>query len=129
MAATLTQVCRGHGCPRTIRVDNGPEFISRDLDLWAYMNGVTLDFSRPGKPAGNSFIEAFNGKVRAECIDQNWFLSLADAQGKTRGVFRHDYTIRSAPHSSIGNKTPTEFMKSIGASQPADGVIGREIPS
>ena len=62
VVATLTRVCRDHGCPRTIRVDNGPEFISRDLDLWAYMNGVTLDFSRPGKPTDNSVIEAFNGK-------------------------------------------------------------------
>ena len=58
VAATLTRVCRDHGCPRTIRVDNGPEFISRDLDLWAYVNGVTLDFSRPGKPTDNiTFIE------------------------------------------------------------------------
>ena len=103
-----------HLGPRTIRVDNGPEFISRDLDLWAYMNGVTLDFSRPGKPTGNSFIEAFNGKVRAECIDQNWFLSMADAQVKCE-AFRHEYNTQR-PHSSIGNKTPTEFMKSIGAS-------------
>lgn len=63
-------------------MDNGPEFVSRDLDLWAYTKGVALDFSRPGKPTDNSFIEAFNGKVRAECIDQNWFLSLADAQLK-----------------------------------------------
>ena len=114
VAATLTRVCRDHGCPRTIRVDNGPEFISRDVDLWAYMNGVTLDFSRPGKPTDNSFIEAFNGKVRAECIDQNWFLSLADAQVKCE-AFRHEYNTQR-PHSSIGNKTPTEFMKSIGAS-------------
>jgi len=114
VVATLTRVCRDHGCPRTIRVDNGPEFISRDLDLWAYMNGVTLDFSRPGKPTDNSFIEAFNGKVRAECIDQNWFLSLADAQVKCE-AFRHEYNTQR-PHSSIGNKTPTEFMKSIGAS-------------
>ena len=114
VVATLTRVCRDHGRPRTIRVDNGPEFISRDLDLWAYMNGVTLDFSRPGKPTDNSFIEAFNGKVRAECIDQNWFLSLADAQVKCE-AFRHEYNTQR-PHSSIGNKTPTEFMKSIGAS-------------
>ena len=114
VVATLTRVCRDHGCPRTIRVDNGQEFISRDLDLWAYMNGVTLDFSRPGKPTDNSFIEAFNGKVRAECIDQNWFLSLADAQVKCE-AFRHEYNTQR-PHSSIGNKTPTEFIKSIGAS-------------
>jgi putative transposase len=47
------------------RVDQGSEFVSRDLDLWAYQRGVTLDFSRPGKPTDNAFIEAFNGRVRA----------------------------------------------------------------
>lgn len=98
--------------PKTIRVVNGPEFISRNLDLWAYTNNVTLDFSRPGKPTDNSFVEAFNGKVRAECIDQNWFLSLTDAQVKCE-AFRHDCNTQR-PHSSIGNKTPSEFMKSIG---------------
>ena len=45
------------------------EFVSRDLDLWAYSSGVTLDFSRPGKPTDNAFIEAFNGKFRAECLN------------------------------------------------------------
>lgn len=56
------------GCsaaPRPIRVDQGSEFVSRDLDLWAYANNVTLDFSRPGKPTDNAFIEAFNGRFRA----------------------------------------------------------------
>ncbi len=117
VVATLERVCTEHGMPKTIRVDNGPEFISRDLDLWAYMNKVTLDFSRPGKPTDNGFVEAFNGKVRAECIDQNWFLSLADAQLKCE-AFRHDYNTQR-PHSSIGNKTLSEFIKSIGhPSQP-----------
>jgi len=82
VVATLDRVCAEYGLPKSIRVDNGPEFISRQLDLWAYRNGVTLDFSRPGKPTDNAFIEAFNGRLRAECIDQNWFLSLADAQVK-----------------------------------------------
>ena len=81
------------------------------------MNGVTPDFSRPGKPTDNSFVEAFNGKVRAECIDQNWFLSLADARVKC-DAFRHEYNTQR-PHCSIGNKTPAEFMKSIGAPSPA----------
>jgi putative transposase len=102
VVATLARVCIEYGCPKTLRVDNGPEFISRDLDLWAYMNGVKLDFSRPGKPTDNSFVEAFNGKVRAECIDQNWFLSLADARAKCE-AFRHEYN-NQRPHSSIGNK-------------------------
>jgi len=52
--------------PKTIRVDNGMTFISRDLDLWGYVNNVTLDFSHPGKPKDNGFIEAFNSKLRAE---------------------------------------------------------------
>jgi putative transposase len=59
---TLEKVCRKTGYPKTIRVDQGSEFISRDLDLWAYHRGVVLDFSRPGKPTDNAFIESFNGK-------------------------------------------------------------------
>ena len=50
----------------------GSEFISRDMDLWAYQRGVTLDFSRPGKPTDNAFIEAFNGRFRAECLNAHW---------------------------------------------------------
>ncbi len=64
VVATLEAVCRKVGYPRTIRVDNGSEFVSRDMDLWAYQRGVTLDFSRPGKPTDNAFIEAFNSKLR-----------------------------------------------------------------
>jgi hypothetical protein len=63
VVATLDKACRKIGYPKTIRVDNGSEFISRDMDLWAYQRGVTLDFSRPGKPTDNAFIEAFNSKL------------------------------------------------------------------
>ncbi len=76
------------------------------------MNGVILDFSRPSKPTDTSFLGALYGKVRAECIDQKWFLSLADAQVKC-GVFRHDCNYEH-PHSSIGQKTPMESIKSNG---------------
>jgi putative transposase len=64
VVATLERVRAKVGYPRTIRVDQGSEFVSRDLDLWAYARGVTLDFSRPGKPTDNAFIEAFNGRFR-----------------------------------------------------------------
>ena len=64
----LEEVCKEVGFPAAIRVDQGSEFVSRDLDLWAYQRGVTLDFSRPGKPTDNAFIESFNGKFRAECL-------------------------------------------------------------
>lgn len=66
------------GYPKTIRVDNGSEFVSRDMDLWACRRGVTLDFSRLGKPTGNAFIEAFNSKLRRECVNTHWFLSRDD---------------------------------------------------
>lgn len=69
----LEKVCQQVGFPATIRVDQGSEFISRDLDLCAYQRGVTLDFSRPGKPTDNAFIEAFNGRFRAECLNAHWF--------------------------------------------------------
>jgi SAM-dependent methyltransferase len=62
----------------------GPEFISKELDLWAFMRGVTLDFSRPGKPTDNAFVESLNGKFRAVCLNANWFLSLDEARRNAR---------------------------------------------
>ncbi len=62
---TLDEACRRVGYPKTIRVDQGSEFVSRDLDLWAYAHGVTLDFSRPGKPTDNAIAEAFNSRSGA----------------------------------------------------------------
>lgn len=64
----LARLVRERGQPKTIRVDNGPEFAGRMLDQWAYWNGVEIDFSRPGKPTDNAFIEAFNARLRAECL-------------------------------------------------------------
>ena len=72
----LEQTCAVTGYPTAIRVDQGSEFISRQLDLWAYEHDVTLDFSLPGKPTDNAFIEAFNGRFRAECLNAHWFTLL-----------------------------------------------------
>lgn len=113
---TLERVCRNVGFPKTIRVDQGSEFISRDLDLWAYQKGVTLDFSRPGKPTDNAFIESFNGKFRAECLNVHWFMSLDDARSKMED-WRKDYN-EVRPHSAIGNKPPISLMNASGASGP-----------
>jgi putative transposase len=90
----MMRIASLRGAPRTIRVDNGPEFISKALDRWAYENGVTLDFSRPGKPTDNAFAESFNGRVRAECLNATWFLSLADARLKCE-AWRRDYNSAS----------------------------------
>ena len=105
----LEGVASQRGKPQTIRVDNGPEFISRSLDLWAYFNGVKLDFSRPGKPTDNAFIESFNGRLRDECLNQHWFLSLDEARAVTE-AWRDDYN-RVRPHGALGNQTPFEFAR------------------
>ena len=107
----LDNVCCKAGYPKTIRVDNGSEFISRDLDLWAYQNNVTLDFSRPGKPTDNAFIEAFNSKLRSECLNAHWFLSMEDACEKIEKWRKHYNEER--PHSSIGNIPPIMFINSV----------------
>ena len=84
----------------------GPEFISKVLDRWAYENGVTLDFSRPGEPTDNAFVESFNGRLRDECLNTHWFLSLEDARAKI-DAWRRDYN-ESRPHTSLGWLTPIE---------------------
>jgi putative transposase len=104
----LEEVGRHIGFPKAIRVDQGSEFVSRDLDLWAYQRGVTLDFSRPGKPTDNAFIESFNGKFRAECLNAHWFMSLDDARRKCE-AWRRDYN-EERPHSAIGNKAAVELI-------------------
>lgn len=117
VVATLEAVCGRTGYPRTIRVDQGSEFISRDMDLWAYQNGVVLDFSRPGKPTDNAFIEAFNGRLRAECLNTHWFMSLADAREKLEDWRR--YYNEERPHGALGNNVPSALMKSGDAASPS----------
>lgn len=109
VVALLERICFYRGAPRTIRVDNGPEFISKALDQWAYENEVTLDFSRPGKPADNAFIESFNGSFRDECLNANWFESLTDAKAKI-DAWRKEYN-EFRPHSSLGDLTPRDFAR------------------
>jgi len=101
------RVVRTVGQPEQIRVDNGPEFISQALDSWAYQRGITLDFTRPGKPTDNGHIERFNGKFRDECLSQHWFLSLDDARQLIE-AWRVDYNA-VRPHSALGNLTPQAY--------------------
>lgn len=112
----LERVGRQVGFPATIRVDQGTEFVSRDLDLWAYQRGVTLDFSRPGKPTDNAFIEAFNSRFRAECLNAHWFMSLADAQKKLEDWRK--YYNEERPHGAIGQQTPIMLLNHDGAASP-----------
>lgn len=94
--------------PERIQVDNGSEFISKELDRWAYEHKVVLEFSRPGKPTDNPYIESFNGKFREECLSLHWFSSLQDVRIKIE-EWRNEYNgVR--PHSSLSDRSPIEFL-------------------
>jgi putative transposase len=85
-----------------VRFDNGNELKSRDLDLWAFQRDVILDFSRPGKPMDNACFESFDGKFRAECLNQHWFLTLGDARWKL-GELRIDHNEFRPQSPSVTN--------------------------
>jgi len=117
VVAVLERLARTHGLPKVITTDNGTEFTSRTVDEWAHRNGVKLDFIRSGKPVENAYIESFNGRLRQECLDENWFVSLEDAKIKIE-AWRKDYN-EHRPHSSLGNETPRGFSESWELSRTA----------
>jgi len=95
------------GAPVRIFVDNGSEFSGRLFDLWAYRNGVRIDFSRPGKPTDNCFVETFNGSYRDECLNVHWFETIDEARVKSE-AWRVEYN-ESRPHQALGEMTPVAF--------------------
>ena len=114
-----------HGLPQSIVLDNGPEFAGRTLEAWAYAAKVTLCFIRPGKPIENAYVESFNGKFRDECLNEHWFVSLADAQLQIE-AWRVDYnTVR--PHSALDDLTPQQFSESkVGARRLSPARLNEE---
>lgn len=114
----LTLLALTRGVPQTITCDNGTEFTSQALDLWADANGVTLDFIRPGKPVDNAFIESFNGRLRDECLNSEIFLNPEDAKRKLQ-AWKDDYN-HTRPHGSLGGQTPAEFAAAWRSNQPRE---------
>lgn len=96
-----------YGLPETVRIDNGPEFISMALDRWAFKHGVKLDFIQPGKPTQNGHVESFNGRFRDECLAQAHFPTLARARVEIE-LWRVDYNCER-PHSALRYETPKAF--------------------
>ncbi|ECS3319490.1 transposase [Salmonella enterica subsp. enterica serovar Kentucky] len=111
-SAHEVSTCKISGCLSYRILDSGPDGTQTTLtDKWAYEHGVTMNFSRPGKPTDNPFIESFNGSLRDECLNIHWFLSLEDAQEKPdnwRREYNHERT-----HSSLNDMTPAEFIRSL----------------
>ena len=104
----LAQVALTRGYPAFIRVDNGPEYISQRLMEWAEQHGVMISHIQPGKPAQNGYIERFNRTYREDILDQYWFSDLDEVRDLTE-----EWMIMyngQRPHSSLGNKTPWEYM-------------------
>ncbi len=111
VVGALNQIRQKRGTPKLLFCDNGSEFTSQIMDLWAYHNRVQIDFSRPGKPTDNAHVESFNGTLRAECLDVHWFETLAEAKQVIES-WRREYN-ESRPHRSLGERTPSEFAGQI----------------
>lgn len=113
----LEHACDLYGRPKA-RVDQGGQFTSKELDLWAYGNGVVLDFSRPGKPTDNAYAESYDAIVRMECLGQHWFLSLDHAREKVES-WRREYN-DVGPHGAIGGRPPIAILNWLGTASRAD---------
>lgn len=108
---TLNRLGATRGTPKFVFADNGSEFSGRLMDLWAYHRKVRIDFSRPGKPTDNSFIESFNGSLRDECLNTHWFETLDEAQ-QVLEAWRQQYN-ESRPHMALNGQSPGEFVRGL----------------
>ncbi len=113
VAQELERLVNKHGIPNEVVLDNGPELRSKALDQWASGHGIALRFIDPGNPIQNAFCESFNGRLRDECLDQHWFLSLADARTILE-QWRQDYN-QVRPHGALGYQTPAQVRRQFTA--------------
>ncbi len=107
----LERIAALRGKPDRLLTDNGPEFSGKALDAWAYANGVRQEFIEPGKPVQNARVESFNGRMRDECLNEHWFISMKHAR-ETIEKWREDYN-HFRPHGSLKNMTPAEFAETF----------------
>jgi putative transposase len=121
VVASLNRLVMQRCAPRYLFADNGSEFSGRLLDLWAYHHQVQIDFSRPGKPTDNSFVETFNGSLRDECLNVHWFETMEDARTSIE-AWRRDYN-ESRPHMALKDRTPAEFARGLGARAQSTGSL------
>ena len=116
----LERLAETRGLPEVVTLDNGPEFAGKALDEWAYRKGVKLNFIRPGKPIENAYAESFIGRLRDECLNENWFISLKDARDIIES-WRIDYN-DGRPHSSLGGLAPREYVENRAKTLTAVGL-------
>jgi transposase InsO family protein len=107
----LDEICARRGKPSVIRSDNGRELTGKAMLTWAHRNGVTLRQIEPGKPNQNAYVESFNGRLRDECLNEHWFVSLAHAQAVINAWVREYNDER--PKKALGGLTPTRYAKQL----------------
>ena len=121
VVTVLAELVSARAVPRRLIVDNGPEFIAKALDAWAYAHGVEIYFIRRGKPVDNCYVESFHDKFRDECLSTHWFLDLADARHWIE-AWHEDYnTVR--PHSGLGGRTPTEYAAMLASNHELESAL------
>ena len=119
----LQRLAETRGLPQEIHVDNGPEFVCRAVRAWCEKRQVLLRYVEPGRPMQNGHIESFNGRLRDECLNTNWFLNLASTRLHLES-WRNDYN-RVRPHSALGYSTPNEFAALLAQRQPQPTIMGK----
>jgi putative transposase len=119
----LQQLADTRGLPEEIHVDHGPEFICRSVRSWCEAHRVLLRYIEPGRPMQNGHIESFNGRLRDECLNANWFSNLPKARTQIQ-AWRTDYN-QARPHSALAYMTPNEFAALIAQRQPQPTMMGK----
>lgn len=112
----LSKLVSGHGTPKDLRSDNGPEFVSRAILRWLSSAQIDMAHIDAGKPWQNGSNASFNDKFSDECLSMEWFTSRIDAKIVIENRRRHYNAVR--PHSSLGNQTPLEFKQQISQQRP-----------
>lgn len=109
----LDEVCAVRGKPSIIRTDNGKEFTGRAMLTWAHRHGIALRLIEPGKPNQNAYIESFNGRLRDECLNEHWFVSLNHARVIVR-AWTKEYN-EQRPKKALGGLTPADYARQLAA--------------
>ena len=107
----LDRICSQRGKPSVIRSDNGPEFTGKAMLTWAHRNGIALRLLEPGNPNQNAYVESFNGRLRDECLNEHWFMSVEHARALLE-TWRREYN-EERPKRSLGGLTPTQYAKQL----------------
>jgi putative transposase len=110
------------GLPRIIRTDNGREFCGRVMLNWAHRRGVQLRQIQPGKPNQNAYIESFNGRLRDECLNEHWFVSLGHARTIIE-AWRQEYN-NERPKKALGGLTPSAYARQLAEAKTVSSATG-----